>query len=91
MPSKILGMMASAKPSIITGHAQSEVATVMSQSKGGYYSSEKEVDTVVNQLEILVNNSDIAKEMGIKARSYVVSNFAKNQILDAFLEQLAQL
>lgn len=91
MPSKILGMMASAKPSIITGHAQSEVATVMSKSQGGYYSSEKELNTVVNQLEKLVNSPDIAKEMGAEARQYVVSNFAKNQILDAFLEQLMQL
>ena len=33
----------------------------------------------------------LAKEMGVKARHYVVSNFAKNQILDAFLEQLSQL
>jgi colanic acid biosynthesis glycosyl transferase WcaI len=91
MPSKILGMMASAKPSIITGHAQSEVATSMSLSQGGYYSSEKEVSTVVSQLEALANSPDISKEMGIKARKYVVSNFAKNQILDSFLKELSQL
>ncbi|WP_299761750.1 WcaI family glycosyltransferase [uncultured Dokdonia sp.] len=91
MPSKILGMMASAKPSIITGHAQSEVATAMTDAQGGFYSSEKEVDTVISQLETLINNPEIAKEMGTKARQYVVSNFAKNQILDAFLEQLMQL
>ena len=91
MPSKILGMMASAKPSIITGHAHSEVATAMSQSQGGFYSSEKEVDTVIRQLNTLINDPELAKEMGVKARHYVVSNFAKNQILDAFLEQLSQL
>lgn len=91
MPSKILGMMASAKPSIITGHAQSEVATSMAQSQGGYYSSEKEVDTVIHQLEALGNSPEVSKEMGIKAREYVVSNFAKNQILASFLKELSQL
>lgn len=91
MPSKILGMMASAKPSIITGHAASEVAASMSQSQGGHYSSEKEVDTVINQLEILADSPETSKEMGIKAREYVVSNFAKNQILASFLKELSQL
>ncbi len=91
MPSKILGMMASAKPSIITGHAQSEVATSMIQSQGGYYSSEKEVNTVISQLEALGNAPEVAKEMGINARAYVVSNFAKNQILASFLKELSQL
>jgi len=91
MPSKILGMMASAKPSIITGHPQSEVATSMSLSQGGYYSSEKEVHTVINQLDALANSPEVSKKMGIKARDYVVSNFAKNQILDSFLKELSQL
>ena len=91
MPSKILGMMASAKPSIITGHAQSEVATSMIQSQGGYYSSEKEVHTVISQLETLENAPEVSKEMGINARAYVVSNFAKNQILASFLKELSQL
>ena len=91
MPSKILGMMASAKPSIITGHAQSEVATSMAQSQGGYYSSEKEVNTVISQLETLGNSPEVSKEMGTKAREYVVSNFAKNQILASFLKELSQL
>ncbi len=91
MPSKILGMMASAKPSIITGHAQSEVAQAMRISNGGYYSSEKEIDTVLKQLEILASDTSLVQEMGIKAREYVVSNFAKNQILSTFLQELEQL
>lgn len=91
MPSKILGMMASAKPSIITGHAQSEVAQAMRVSNGGYYSSEKEIDTVLKQLEVLISDAGLAQEMGIKARKYVVSNFAKDQILSTFLQELEQL
>ena len=63
----------------------------MSQSQGGFYSSEKEVDTVVHQLETLIKQPDLAKKMGEKARQYVVTNFAKNQILASFLEQLSQL
>jgi colanic acid biosynthesis glycosyl transferase WcaI len=91
MPSKILGMMASAKPSIITGHAQSEVAQAMTVSGGGYYSSEKGIEVVMEQLETLISNSNLSEKMGVKAREYVVSNFAKDKILTTFLEQLSQL
>ncbi len=91
MPSKILGMMASSKPSIITGHPKSEVAQAMTISEGGYYSSDTEIDTVIMQLDTLSQNKDLAMEMGSKARTYVISHFAKNQILSRFLEALKQL
>jgi len=91
MPSKILGMMASAKPSIITGHKQSEVAQAMTISEGGYYSSEKGIETVLKQLNTLVNDAILTQEMGKKARKYVTSNFAKDQILSTFLQELTQL
>lgn len=35
MPSKVLGMMASAKPSIIIGNNESEVKTIFETSEGG--------------------------------------------------------
>jgi len=91
MPSKILGMMASAKPSIITGHPASEVATVMQDSEGGFYSSESGVATVLQQLNVMASSPEKASEIGKKARKYVVSHFSKDQILSRFVAALEQL
>lgn len=91
MPSKILGMMASAKPSIITGHPDSEVATTIRDSTGGYYSSSEAVETVLDQLDALALQPEKAKEMGISARDYVVTHFSKEQILSRFVTTLSEI
>ena len=91
MPSKILGMMASAKPSIITGHPDSEVASTMQSSKGGFYSSQEDVATVLNQLDTLASNPEKAKEIGIGARDYVVTHFSKEEILSRFVAALSEI
>jgi len=91
MPSKILGMMASAKPSVITGHSDSEVAKVMQESEGGFYVSDKKVETILTLLENMYQNPQEAREMGIKARNYVVQNFAIDPILQGFVGELSQL
>lgn len=91
MPSKILGMMASATPSIITGHPDSEVATTMEFSSGGFYSSDKGVETVLIQLEELFQDGEKSKEMGLRARDYVLKHFAKDEILAQFVTALKQL
>jgi len=91
MPSKILGMMASATPSIITGHPDSEVATTMELSGGGFYSSDAGVETVLTQLKVLSQDSENAKDIGIKARKFVLKHFSKNEILSQFVTALKQL
>ena len=91
MPSKILGMMASATPSIITGHPDSEVATTMELSGGGFYSSDAGVETVLTQLKVLSQDSENAKDIGIKARKFVLKHFSKDEILSQFVTALKQL
>lgn len=91
MPSKILGMMASSKPSIITGHPDSEVAQVMQDAQAGFYNSDGKVTTVLHQLHQLVAQSDMSQSMGIQARSYVLSHFAKDKILSSFAQTLEEL
>jgi colanic acid biosynthesis glycosyl transferase WcaI len=92
MPSKILGMMASAKPSIITGHKNSEVKTVIEESKGGYYISEdnnlKEVMAAIKELH---EKKELSVKMGKGAREYVIKHFSKKQILDRFIDDLSRL
>jgi len=91
MPSKILGMMASARPSIITGHPDSEVRIVIEQSGGGFYESDARVVSIKGHLETLRSDAKLAQEMGRSATVFVHEQFAKNEILATFTKRLATL
>lgn len=91
MPSKILGMMSSARPSVITGDLSSEVARHINSSQGwGYYTNE-DSDAIYNAVLTLKNDKDLQKETGEKARAYMVENFSKNMILNSFIEKINTL
>lgn len=84
MPSKILGMMASSKPSIITGNIKSEVYSIFNQSNGGFYFHENNVELVYHTLLDLKLHPENCKKMGERARDYVLGKFSEEQILERF-------
>lgn len=88
MPSKLLGMMASSKPSIVTGNKDSEVANVYEESKGGFYFSNNSVDQVIDCIIELKNNSTLCLELGKNAEHFIIKNFSKELVLDAFIKEL---
>ncbi|MFP4844595.1 WcaI family glycosyltransferase [Winogradskyella sp. PE311] len=90
MPSKVLGMMASAKPSIIIGNENSEVKSIFEASDAGLYFS-KYSSILVTDLQHLTNNKEKLQKQGDKARSYVIENFSKDKILSNMLEKLKEL
>ncbi|MET2986560.1 WcaI family glycosyltransferase [Aureibaculum conchae] len=84
MPSKILAMMASQKPSIITGNLESEVAEVIQESKGGYYFKSDDLKGVLFTIEKLMYNTALGTELGVNAREYVTTHFSSQKILSDF-------
>lgn len=88
MPSKLLGMMASSKPSIVTGNKDSEVATVYEKSKGGYYFSDNSVESIINCINTLKNDKQLCERLGENAEDFVVKNYSKENILDNFILEL---
>lgn len=88
MPSKLLGMMASGKPSIVTGNLKSEVATVFKESKGGYYFNGLSIKQIVEHLDILIKDKKLCNSLGLNARTYVKNRFSKNEVLNNFLLEL---
>ncbi|NNC50722.1 MAG: WcaI family glycosyltransferase [Flaviramulus sp.] len=88
MPSKILGMMASAKPSIITGNLKSEVATVFSDSNGGFYFDGKSMEDIINQIVLLKANKNLCLELGQNAKAYVEEKYSKNKVLSKFIREI---
>lgn len=91
MPSKVLGMMASERPSIVTGHPEAEVGTVLKDSQGGYYIAENNVQLVLDHLYKLKIDQKFAKAMGKQARKYVLNKYEKSAILEGFRNELSGL
>jgi len=84
MPSKLLGMMASGKPSLVTGNRDSEVARIIKLSKAGEFYESGSLDEVIRFIKIISRNKSMAENYGSNARNYVVSNYSKSKVLNRF-------
>jgi colanic acid biosynthesis glycosyl transferase WcaI len=90
MPSKVLGMMASARPSIIIANDKSEIKPIILESGAGLFFSEYS-DNLIQDLEQLISNKEDFAKLGNKARNYVIDNFSKEKILTKMLKKLQEL
>ncbi|MCR5861165.1 hypothetical protein LRS05_02950 [Flavobacterium sp. J372] len=81
-------MMASAKPSIVTGNESSEIKQIFDKSAGGLYISTNDENIIYRNLLDLKNDSTSAFEMGRNARKFVTDNFSENNILDEILSKI---
>ncbi len=91
MPSKILGMLASGKPSIITGNTHSEVAQIIQEANAGIFYEASDFEGVLNGISLYKNQGNISNKKKQEARYYIIQKYAKNNILTSFLEELKQL
>ncbi|APD06076.1 hypothetical protein UJ101_00535 [Flavobacteriaceae bacterium UJ101] len=91
MPSKLLGMMASGKPSIVLGNNKSEVKKVLDESKGGVYlSTRNEIELSMILLKLIKDKSLII-DLGNNARNYISEKFAYKEVLHKFDNRLELL
>jgi len=91
MPSKLLGMMASAKPSLVTGNLDSEVAKVFAKSIGGYFYDSDDCESVIEAIKELYLNKTKCIKMGENAREYIVSNFSSSNVLRDFETKVQEI
>ena len=90
MPSKILGMMASGKPSIAIGNKASEIKQIFEISNGGLFFNNYS-NTLVNQVQKLIESPLRCDKMGKDAREYVLSNFSKDKVLNKMTQKVKDL
>lgn len=89
MPSKILGMMASAKPSIVTGHQESEIKHNFEISNGGFYFyKENKLIQIIKKIHHLIEDSKVHNEIGDNARKFIIEKFSMEKILSNFEENI---
>ena len=91
MPSKLLGMMASQKPSLVTGSLHSEVAKVFKKSKGGYFYDSECFSEVRDAIEGLSANPKKSEEIGENARTYIIKNFSATKVLANFHNKVEEI
>ncbi|MEO9571767.1 MAG: WcaI family glycosyltransferase [Polaribacter sp.] len=91
MPSKILAMMSSQRPSLITGNLKSEVASIINNSKSGKYFETKNIEEILEFILELKENQTLCLEYGTNARKYVKENFSKTKILNQFMDTFEKL
>lgn len=91
MPSKILGMMASAKPSIVTGNLESESKNLFNTSNGGYFFDSEDLSSVLNKIDELQDNHNLCDITGKNARKYIISQFSKDKVLGLFAKEIDEI
>jgi len=91
MPSKILGMMASSVPSLVTGNLESEVARVLHDSQGDGFFEAGKLEECASFIKALIDSPEKVSSMGDAARSYILENYSADKVLSAFREKLNQL
>lgn len=91
MPSKILGMMASRKPSIVSGNIKSEVCDAFKDSKGGVYIGDNSVQEILETIIAYSLDEKRGATDGHNARNYVIGRFTKTVVLESFLSKLKKI
>ena len=91
MPSKLLGMMASAKPSLVTGNLKSDTAKIIKDSEGGAFFEADDLNSTVKFIEKLYKNNIFINHLGVNARKYVIENFSKEKVLGNFEKKIKEV
>lgn len=91
MPSKLLGMMASAKPSIVTGNINSEVAKIFKEVGEGYFFDTEDFSMVVQCLNNFISNQNKTMLIEKSTREYVVKHFSSTNVLYNFEKKIEEI
>jgi colanic acid biosynthesis glycosyl transferase WcaI len=91
MPSKILAMMASERPSLIMGNLKSEVSTIINKSNAGKYLDSNKLSDALSFVNSLKSNNVLCNKFGADARIFASINYSKNEILNQFKSTLRNI
>lgn len=91
MPSKLLGMMASGKPSLVLGHPDAEVRHVLETAHAGVYMTAANVSEAVEHVEKWRTQPELLLINGNFARDYTLKTFSREVILSKWIDALSDL
>jgi len=91
MPSKLIAMMLSGKPSFLYGNPLSESKLIVEESRGGIFYSGDNVNEFSQKIINFLQNDKKKESMGNAAKKYAQLHFSDNNILENFENNLKQL
>lgn len=86
IPSKIFEILAMERPIVLS--VDGEARSIVEASGGGIYAPPEDVDAMTSAIETLRTDPARAREMGVKGRAYVVREFDRDVLADAYLKIL---
>jgi glycosyltransferase involved in cell wall biosynthesis len=91
VPSKFFGSLATGKPVIYAGPADSSIACLLREHEIGFYIDEKSLEDVVLKLDLLSKNSSVMNILQKNAFEVYKNSFSKKIIVDKWDRVLRQL
>jgi colanic acid biosynthesis glycosyl transferase WcaI len=91
MPSKLLNIMAVARPVVVTATAGSDLAEEVRRSAGGVVAEPEDAALLAEALRALCADQPRRVLLGGNARTHVISHFASDSVLQRFAHQLLAL
>jgi colanic acid biosynthesis glycosyl transferase WcaI len=91
MPSKLLNLMAVAKPVVVTAPAGSDLAQVVAQAACGIAVEPEEPQQLAMALEKLLNDDLLRRQSGLNGRHFVHATYEANTVLRSFAHDLITL
>lgn len=91
MPSKLLGMMASGKPSLVLGNKNSEIKKIINDSNAGIYLTEESKKEAISAFEKFYKEKTTEPAKYNSARTYVLNNFDDKAILNRWVNEIKSL
>ena len=89
MPSKLISMMNSGIPSLISGSKISEVKDIIEQSEGGIYVSENVFENTINSIKYYIElPKDEYQKIGENAKKYITKYYSKENIFKSVEENI---
>ena len=91
MPSKILSMMASTVPCLVTGGSGSEIERIFKECGEGTFIASEDKDAVIARIESLLVSRNEERMPQQRSRDYVSKWYGREKVLNNFLLQLESL
>jgi colanic acid biosynthesis glycosyl transferase WcaI len=84
MPSKLLFIMASGRPAIVSADADSDVCTTVVKARCGLNVPPGDATALADAVRYLKSNPELRREMGQRGQEYIKQHFEKMSVVDQF-------
>ncbi len=91
VPCKIYGIMAAARPVIMVGKNDSDIARLIQSAECGFQIDEGDVDGFIEKILLLHSDSDLAKKFGENGHRYFLENFERRIATEQYYRVLMNL